>query len=81
VRAATGADQEIDPAYYYGYRYFWWLDVERPGRFYAMGKYGQYVYVAPDADVVVVRFGRDGVVGNATWLSTFRDIADQLARQ
>ena len=79
VRAATGADTGTDQAYYHGYRYFWWLDVERPGRFYAFGKYGQYIYIAPDADVVVVRFGRDWGVGNVTWLATFRDIADQLA--
>jgi CubicO group peptidase (beta-lactamase class C family) len=78
VRAATGADSTTDPAYYYGYRYFWWLDVERPGRFYALGKYGQYIYVAPDADAVVVRLGRDRGVANITWLATFRDLADQL---
>jgi CubicO group peptidase (beta-lactamase class C family) len=78
VRAATGADRAVDPAYYFGYRYFWWLDVERPGRFYAMGKYGQYVYVAPDADAVVVRLGRHSLVENVTWLATFRDVADQL---
>ena len=81
VRAATGADTTTDSAYYHGYRYFWWLDVERPGRFYALGKYGQYVYVAPDADAVVVRFGRDWGVSNITWLATFRDIADQLERR
>ena len=78
VRAATGADRATDPAYYYGYRYFWWRDVDQPGRFYAQGKYGQYIYVAPDADAVIVRFGRDWGVGNITWLATFRDVADQL---
>jgi CubicO group peptidase (beta-lactamase class C family) len=79
VRAATGADKATDPAYYYGYRYFWWIDVDRPGRFYALGKYGQYVYVAPDAEVVIVRLGRDWGVGTNTWLATFRDVADQFA--
>ena len=78
VRAATGDDPTTDPAYYHGYGYFWWLDVDEPGRFYAQGKYGQYIYVAPDADAVVVRFGRDWGVGDITWLATFRDIADQL---
>jgi CubicO group peptidase (beta-lactamase class C family) len=81
VRAATGADPTTDQAHYYGYRYFWWLDVERPGRFYALGKYGQYIYVAPDTDAVVVRFGRDWGVDNITWLATFRDVADQLKRR
>jgi CubicO group peptidase (beta-lactamase class C family) len=81
VRAATGADPATDLAFYHGYRYFWWLDVERPGRFYALGKYGQYIYVAPDADAVVVRFGRDWGVGNVAWLATLRDVADQLERR
>ena len=37
VRAATGADPSANLAYYHGYGYFWWIDVQRPGRFYAMG--------------------------------------------
>ena len=81
VRTATGAEATTDSAYYHGYRYFWWLDVERPGRFYAMGKYGQYVYVAPDANAVVVRLGRNSGVGNVTWLAILREVADQLERR
>ncbi len=81
VREATGADATTDSAYYHGYRYFWWLDVSRPGSFYALGKYGQYIYVAPDADAVVVRLGRDWGVGDVTWLATFRDLVDQLERR
>jgi CubicO group peptidase (beta-lactamase class C family) len=78
VRAATRAGTATDQASYYGYRYFWWLDVERPGRYYALGKYGQYIYVAPDADTVIVRLGRGWGVDNVTWLAAFRTIADQL---
>lgn len=78
VRAATRAGPAADPASYHQYRYFWWIDVERPERFYALGKYGQYIYVAPDADAVIVRFGRDWGVENTTWLATLRDVADQL---
>jgi CubicO group peptidase (beta-lactamase class C family) len=78
VRAATRAGPAADPASYHQYRYFWWIDVERPERFYALGKYGQYIYVAPDADAVIVRLGRDWGVENTTWLATLRDVADQL---
>jgi CubicO group peptidase (beta-lactamase class C family) len=78
VRAATRGDPDVGPAYYQQYQYFWWIDPQRPERFYAMGKYGQYIYVAPDADTVIVRFGRDWGVGNTTWVTTFRDVADQL---
>jgi CubicO group peptidase (beta-lactamase class C family) len=81
VRAATRPGPAVGPAYYFGYGYFWWIDVERPGRFYALGKYGQYVYVAPDADAVVVRLGRSWGVGNVIWLATLRDVADQLGRR
>ena len=79
VQAATAADITTDPANHY--QFFWWLDLERPGRFYALGKYGQYIYVAPDADTVVVRLGRDWGVDNRTWLDTFRGVADQALRQ
>jgi CubicO group peptidase (beta-lactamase class C family) len=75
VRAAT----QPSSSSYFNYGYFWWTDAARPGRFYAQGKYGQYVYVAPDADAVVVRLGRDSGVGSLSWLATLRDVADQLA--
>jgi CubicO group peptidase (beta-lactamase class C family) len=77
VRAATAADTSTDPAG--DYQYFWWVDVERPGRFYGLGNLGQYLYVAPDADAVIVRNGSDWNIANDTWLGTFRVIADQLA--
>jgi CubicO group peptidase (beta-lactamase class C family) len=77
VRAATAVDTTTDPAAFY--QYFWWVDVEHPGRFYALGNYGQYIFVAPDADTVVVRLGSDWGVDNQTWLATFGAIADQVA--
>ena len=76
VRAATAADTTTDPAP--DYQYFWWVDTERPGRFYGLGNLGQYLYVAPDADAVIVRNGSDWSIDNDTWLETFRGIADQL---
>jgi CubicO group peptidase (beta-lactamase class C family) len=80
VRAATRPDPSSQ-ASYFSYGYFWWLDPDWPGRFYAFGKYGQFVYVAPDADAVIVRLGRDSGVDKVAWLSTFHDIADQLERR
>jgi CubicO group peptidase (beta-lactamase class C family) len=77
VREATAADTTTDPAQ--DYQYFWWVDVERPGRFYGLGNFGQYLYVAPDADVVIVRNGREWGAENETWLQVFRTIADGLA--
>jgi CubicO group peptidase (beta-lactamase class C family) len=77
AREATAAETSTDPAAHY--QYFWWNDTSRPGRFYALGNLGQYIYVAPDADTVIVRFGADWGVSNGTWIETFRGIADQLA--
>jgi CubicO group peptidase (beta-lactamase class C family) len=76
VREATDDDTSTDPAAHY--QYFWWMDTARPGRFYALGNLGQYIYVAPDADTVIVRLGSDWGVSNGTWGETFRGIADQL---
>jgi CubicO group peptidase (beta-lactamase class C family) len=79
VRAATANDTTTDPAKHY--QYFWWVDVERPGRFYGVGNYGQYLYVAPDAGTVIVRTGRDRGVEHRTWLTVFRDLADRQAQR
>jgi CubicO group peptidase (beta-lactamase class C family) len=79
VREATAADATTDPAGHY--QYFWWVDTMRPERFYALGNFGQYIYVAPDAGTVIVRNGRDWGVENDTWLSVFRELADQLAER
>jgi CubicO group peptidase (beta-lactamase class C family) len=77
VRAATRIHTATDYPNPYGY--FWWIDGKRPDRSYAFGNYGQYIYVDPHADVVVVRLGSDWGFGNEAWLAIFRDIADQLA--
>ena len=79
VHEATAADTTTDPAEHY--QYFWWIDTTRPGRFYALGNLGQYIYVAPDADTVIVRLGSDWGVSNGAWVATFRRIADQLAER
>ena len=76
IRAATAADTSTDPNA--SYQYFWWVDLARPGRFYGLGNYGQYLYVAPDTNTVIVRLGRDWGVDNGTWLATFHEIADSL---
>jgi len=76
VREATALDATTDPAE--DYQYFWWIDSQRPGRFYALGNFGQYIYIAPDSGTVIVRNGRDWGVDNDTWLATFRELADEL---
>ena len=76
VREATALDTTTDPAE--NYQYYWWVDLERPGRFYALGNYGQYLYVAPDTGTVIVRTGSDWGIENDAWLEVLRDVADRL---
>jgi CubicO group peptidase (beta-lactamase class C family) len=66
-----------DPADFY--QYLWWVDTEQPGRFFAAGNYGQFLYVAPDRDAVVVRFGEryDGL-SKESWVSLLRSVADRV---
>ena len=40
----------------------WWLDLERPGVFYAIGKYGQAIAVDPEHDLTFVTLATDGQV-------------------
>ncbi|HLM04076.1 MAG TPA: serine hydrolase [Blastococcus sp.] len=75
IREATARDTSADPAEHY--QYWWWVDTEREGRFYAAGNHGQFVYVDPATDVVVVRLGRED--GDVRWTEVLRDVADRVA--
>jgi CubicO group peptidase (beta-lactamase class C family) len=49
----------IEPdAKWTNYKYLWWIPRTGKGRFMAVGNLGQFIYVAPDKDCVIVRFGR-----------------------
>ncbi len=64
-----------------GYGLMWWLDTTRPGRFYAAGNLGQYIYVAPDRNMVVVRLGeRYGGIDMQAWPTVLRDMADRAPK-
>ena len=47
-----------DPDNGFSYGAHWWLWPTHPGVFAAHGFEGQYVIVAPDRDLVIVRFGK-----------------------
>jgi CubicO group peptidase (beta-lactamase class C family) len=79
VEESTRADTSTDPSR--DYQYFWWVntpDGETP-HFSARGKYGQYIYVAPEKDLVIVRLGKEeGERGYDYWISLFEDVAAEL---
>ena len=75
VEQSTRVDTTSDPADFY--QYFWWVDVVEPerGRFLARGNLGQFIYVAPDKDLVIVRMGEG--FGYDRWPEVLRSIADK----
>jgi CubicO group peptidase (beta-lactamase class C family) len=40
------------------YKYLWWMSRSGSGRFTAVGNLGQFIFVAPDKNCVILRFGR-----------------------
>ncbi len=61
------------------YGLMWWGYAPRGGRrdFFAFGRYGQFIYIAPDKNLVIVRNGTsDGRV--AFWPAILRRLADAL---
>jgi CubicO group peptidase (beta-lactamase class C family) len=73
--ASVAEDTSGDPSP--GYQCWWWVDTERPGRFFARGNLGQSIYVDPRTDVVIVRTRAD--FGIDTWRELLRAVAGKAA--
>lgn len=54
------------------YQYQWWLPTPNED-FMAQGILGQYIYVHPTKDLIIVRLGKKN--GNADWWSIFTSLA------
>ena len=72
---ATGVDTTTDPAA--DYQYLWWIDTERDA-YFAHGDHGQYIYIDPNTDLVVVRHGRSG---GLDWIALIGGLIDWLEPQ
>jgi CubicO group peptidase (beta-lactamase class C family) len=78
VEAPTVVETRVAEAPAGGYQYFWWVqDDRRPRAQFARGKYAQHVYVVPEHDLVLVRFGRD--FGYPHWPELLSDLAARIA--
>jgi CubicO group peptidase (beta-lactamase class C family) len=75
VDESTRLDTTTDPAA--EYQYFWWVNTQAPGHYLAAGKHGQYIYIAPELDLVMLRFGRTDPYGR--WRDVFAALAARLA--
>jgi CubicO group peptidase (beta-lactamase class C family) len=61
------------------YKYLWWMARSGQGQYMAAGNLGQFIFIAPDKDCVIVRFGR-GRPGNWRMIypQLFAALADAL---
>ena len=83
VATATGVDPaDRAPSARYGryYALMWWGNdnASGPPDFYAAGDHGQYIYVSPQHDVIVVRTGVEYGVSSSRWVDAFGRIAASL---
>lgn len=61
------------------YHYNWGIGPKKYGSFYAIGLYGQFIYVYPEKNVIIVRFGKADAGYNPPFLyHTLLQICDQL---
>ena len=71
VERSITPDTETGVKYY---KYQWWLPTQN-GDFMAKGILGQYVYVNPDKNLIIVRLGKN--YGNVNWSELFVGIAEK----
>jgi CubicO group peptidase (beta-lactamase class C family) len=83
VSLATGVDPADRAPHGSAARYYglmWW-GVQRdsgPPDFYALGDHGQFIYVAPQDAVVIVRTGVEYGVRSSQWIDAFTRTSDGL---
>ncbi|MCC6156685.1 MAG: serine hydrolase [Deltaproteobacteria bacterium] len=77
VAASTSLDEtEGSP---WDYQYAWWIADPRDGDFFAGGHLGQYLYVSPKRDAVVLRLGTSrGKWSREEWRSLLPTLLDDI---
>jgi len=70
VETSTRYDTTAGSAAYYQYQ--WWIP-SGDGAFMAEGILGQYIYVHPEKDLIIVRLGKNE--GKTSWRSVFSSLA------
>ncbi len=81
VHESTRPDTTTDPASFY--QYMWWVDTRttspsdaRDYNIYAAGNYGQFIYVIPDKNTIIVRHGYKSGYNN--WTGLFIELASKI---
>jgi CubicO group peptidase (beta-lactamase class C family) len=62
------------------YKYMWWgiSRGENEFDFFALGNHGQFIYVAPQKNLIIVRNGESFGKSRMQWIEGFRAFADAL---
>jgi CubicO group peptidase (beta-lactamase class C family) len=79
TRGAYKADEwPTDPAESgaSNYKYQWWLLSEENGDYSTLGKDGQYMYVNPEKNLIIIRLGE--TTGDSPWFQVFQEIAQGI---
>jgi CubicO group peptidase (beta-lactamase class C family) len=80
VRTSTSANSTTDPSI--EYQYGWWIYSSQEGvvdynnhhrHFFARGNLGQFIYIVPEDQLVIIRHGYD--FGHVNWINLFESIA------
>ncbi len=71
VKQSTQIDTLEGSKWYYQHQ--WWL-TSKKGDFSAIGHLGQYIYVNPAKNLIIVRLGKNE--GNAQWESIFKNLSN-----
>lgn len=72
VEASTRVDTSDGSAWFYQYQ--WWIGSKTEGDFFMNGHLGQYVYVNPKRNIVMVRLGKKE--GGIPWQRLMRALAE-----
>ncbi len=62
------------------YKYFWWgfKRDENTYDFSAEGNFGQYIYICPSKNLIIVRNGKKFGIGKEEWFDVFKDFANSI---
>lgn len=60
----------------WSYNYHWWLVSQEDRDFMAAGHGGQFLYVNPSTDTIIVRLGKEGDLDQAEWIELFRELSE-----
>lgn len=63
---------------YYRYMWYGWLRDGEPADFMAEGDHGQFIYVSPANEVVIVRNGDEYGLSSTEWVDAFFEVAGAL---